>query len=81
MNKKNIIIITALIALTGCTSNYKCTDTFSKSTCMAMFNGISSGMEKHNQRMSEYREAREWDRFSKRMDRKYEKVIINQGGE
>ena len=66
MDMKIIIILTTVI-ITGCTSNYRCTDTFSKQTCMSIFNGISGGMEKHNQRMSEYNEAREWERFSKRM--------------
>lgn len=57
----------ALILLTGCTGNYKCTDTFSNQTCMSIFSGISGGMEKHNQRMAAYREAEAMDRFRKRM--------------
>ena len=67
MDIKNKIIMVALIVLTGCTSNYKCTDTFQKSTCMSIFNGISGGMEKHNQRMTAYRNVEAMDRFLKRM--------------
>ncbi len=68
MTKNKIIIILIVSsALIGCTGNYKCTDTFQKSTCMSIFNGISGGLEKHNQRMTAYREVEEMDRFLKRM--------------
>jgi len=67
MNKKNIIMALAISTLTGCT----CTDAFQKSTCnnlkTAVLNGMISGMDKHNQRMSEYREAEAIERFEKRM--------------
>lgn len=64
MNKKTIIIIIALTA-SGCTGNYKCTDTFTKSTCTAIFNGISNGIDKHNQREAAWREYVEMEKFVK----------------
>ncbi len=65
--KMKIIMVALIVSLTGCTGNYKCTDTFQKSTCMSILNGISGGMEKHNQRMAAYREVEAMDGFLKRM--------------